>query len=193
MTNAIEQYPVRFTIENKDARDRLTTLFRLFTSIPIMVLYCVFTKLTSIIVFPVLLMVLFQKKYPKWWFDFNLSLSQFSARVMSYFFFLVDEYPSTDQEQRVHLNFDYPDVEKQLNPFLPIIKWFLAIPHYVVLAFLAIVSIVLMVFSWFSILFTGKYPQSFFDFQVGLMRWILRVEAYAFLLITDQYPPFSLK
>ncbi len=187
-----EIYPVRFSIENKPSRDRLSTLFRVFVSIPIIVVYFIFTKLSNLIIFPVFLMIVFQRKYPKWWFDFNLSLSQFSARVMSYFCFLVDEYPSTDQEQSVHLSFEYPNVDTQLHQFLPLIKWLLALPHYIVLALLMVIGLFVSTLSWFSVLFTGHYPERFFNYQVGVCRWCLRVEAYAFLLITDEYPPFSL-
>lgn len=139
-----------------------------------------------------LVMILFRQKYPRWWFDWTLALSKFSARVGSYFGLLRDEYPSTDEEQAVHLDFQYPDVKKDLNRWLPLVKWFLAIPHYVVLFFLAIGVLVVCIIAWFAILFTGKYPRSMFDFVVGFGRWGWRVEAYSILLITDKYPPFSL-
>jgi hypothetical protein len=89
-------------------------------------------------------------------------------------------------------DFPYPDAT-QLNRWLPLVKWFLAIPHYIILWFLSIGAIVCVIIAWFAIVFTGRYPRSLFDYVVGVNRWALRVSAYAFLLITDQYPPFSLE
>ena len=146
----------------------------------------------GLLVFGPLLMILFRHKYPRWWFDWNLALFRFTVRVESYLLLLRDEYPSTDEEQAVHLEIAYPDVEADLNRWLPLVKWFLAIPHYIVLIFLIIVSLVLVIFAWFAILFTGRYPRIFFDYVVGTMRWATRVEAYAFMLATDRYPPFRL-
>ncbi|MFC1991988.1 DUF4389 domain-containing protein [Chloroflexota bacterium] len=146
----------------------------------------------GIVVLPLVLMLLFRKKYPKWWFDWNLALTKFSNRVCAYMALLRDEYPSTDEEQAVHIEIPYPDAEQDLQRGMPLIKWFLSIPHYIVLCFLGIAAIVSIVIAWFVILFTGRYPQGLFDFVVGVMRWSLRVEVYAFLLTTDRYPPFSL-
>jgi hypothetical protein len=139
-----------------------------------------------------LLMILFRQKYPRWWFDFNLQLARFSTRVESYLALMSDRYPSTDEEQSVHLDLDYPNVKRDLNRWMPLVKWFLAIPHYVVLLFLGIAAGVAVIIAWFAILFTGRYPRSLFDFVEGVLRWGLRVEAYAMLLVTDRYPPFSL-
>ena len=141
---------------------------------------------------PVVLMLLFRKKYPKWWFDWSLALTKFSTRVSAYFALLRDEYPSTDEDQAVHIEILYPNAETELQRGMPLVKWLLAIPHYIILIFLGIASIVCVIIAWFAILFTGRYPQGLFDFVVGVMRWSLRVEAYAFLLTTDRYPPFSL-
>jgi hypothetical protein len=140
-----------------------------------------------------LFMILFRQKYPRWWFDWNIALVKFSTRVGAYIGLLTDVYPSTDEEQSVHIEIPYPDVPKELSRGLPLVKWFLAIPHYIVLACLAIGAIVCIVIAWFAILFTGRYPRGLFDFVVGVSRWGLRVAAYAFLLTTDQYPPFSLE
>ncbi len=137
-------------------------------------------------------MILFRQRYPRWWFDFARELTRFSARIGAYVLLLTDEYPSTTEEQRVHLDIDYPDAERDLNRWLPLVKWFLAIPHYIVLFFLSIGAFVVVVIAWFAILFTGHYPRGMFDFVVGVGRWALRVNAYAFLLVTDNYPPFSL-
>ncbi len=142
--------------------------------------------------FAPLLMILFRQKYPRWWFDWNLALSRFSNRVFSYLFLLRDEYPSTDEEQAVHLDFPYPDVPNDLNRWLPLVKWFLAIPHYIVLVVLWVIAIFAVTIAWFSILFTGTYPQSMFHFVVGVMRWSNWVGAYALIMVTDVYPPFRL-
>ena len=140
---------------------------------------------------PALLMIVFRQKYPRWWFDWNLNLMRFSNRVTVYLALLDDHYPSTDEEQAVHLDFPYPDAH-QLNRWLPLIKWFLALPHYFVLIFLGVGACVAVIIAWFAILFTGRYPQNLFRFVVGVLRWSNRVSAYAFLLVTDQYPPFQL-
>jgi hypothetical protein len=112
--------------------------------------------------------------------------------VFVYLFLMDDRYPSTDEEQGVHIDIDYPDAQQDLNRWLPLVKWFLAIPHYVVLFFLLIAAFVVVILSWFAILFTGRYPRGMFDFVEGVFRWGARVEGYAFLLVTDLYPPFSL-
>ena len=202
-------YSLSLTIDYPD-RDlnRLTTFFRIFTLIPISVI-AIFLGTSEIsgggkewdfyvgggggiVVIPIVLMILFRQKYPKWWFNWNLELTKFSTRVFAYFALLRDEYPSTDEEQSVHLDIVYPDAKEDLNRWLPLVKWLLAIPHYFVLIFLSIVSMVLIIIAWFAILFTGRYPKEMFDFVVGVERWSLRVGAYAFLLVTDKYPPFRL-
>jgi hypothetical protein len=202
-------YPVTLAIDYPDrALNRLTTFFRIFTVIPIAIILSLVSggiwdlstpsgwtwlyATGGILVLPVLLMILFRQKYPKWWFDWNLALTKFSTRVVAYVDLLTDVYPSTDEEQSVHIEIPYPDVPKDLNRWLPLVKWFLAIPHYFVLAFLVIAAIVCVVIAWFAILFTGRYPRGLFDFVVGVYRWSLRVAAYAFLLTTDRYPLFSL-
>jgi hypothetical protein len=138
-------------------------------------------------------MILFRQRYPRWWFAYSLELTRFNTRVGAYLALLTDRYPSTEDEQAVHLELDYPNVTQDLNRWLPIFKWLLAIPHYIVLFFVYIGVVVAVVIAWFAILFTGRYPRSLFDFVVGAMRWTLRVNAYAFLLLTDTYPPFSLR
>jgi len=141
----------------------------------------------------VALMILVRQRYPRWWFDFLRELTRFGARVCSYAFLLTDKYPSTVDTQSVHLEVDYPEVETDLQRWMPLVKWFLAIPHFIVLAILSVASIFAVIFAWFAILVTGKYPKDLFDFNVGVMRWWLRVNAYACLLVTDEYPPFSLR
>ena len=143
--------------------------------------------------FVTLLMILFRKRYPRWWFDFNLALHRFITRVLAYLFLLTDKYPSTEDEQNVHLDLKYPDAQTELMRGMPLVKWLLAIPHYIVLFFLWIAAYVVIVLSWFAIIFTGRYPKAFFEFVVGVMRWSWRVQSYAFILATDKYPPFSLR
>ncbi len=142
---------------------------------------------------PTLLMILFRQKYPRWWFDWNLELSRFTTRVWIYMSLMRDEYPSTDEQQAVHLDLDYPDAARDLNRWLPLVKWLLAIPHYIVLAVLSVAAFICVVIAWFAIIFTGRYPRGLFDFVLGVNRWGLRVSAYMWLLITDKYPPFSLR
>ena len=201
--------PLRFSVDYPE-RDlnRLTTFFRLFVAIPILIVLSTVAggawqwsydngktaaaAAGGLLFFGPLLMILFRQKYPRWWFDFNLQLTRFSTRVSSYLALMSDRYPSTDEEQSVHLDLDDPNVKRDLNRWLPLVKWLLAIPHYIVLFFLSIASIFAVVIAWFAILFTGRYPRSLFDFVEGVMRWGLRVEAYAMLLVTDRYPPFRL-
>ncbi|MCY3665886.1 MAG: DUF4389 domain-containing protein [Gemmatimonadetes bacterium] len=219
MNAPADSYPLRFDVDYPDRPlNRLTTFFRLFTVIPILiVLACIDASFTmqyfsdsffewaqvkgwnrgvysglGVLFVPALLMLLFRRKYPRWWFDWNLELLRFSSRISAYLGLLRDEYPSTDEEQAVHLDIDYPDAQQDLNRWLPLIKWFLAIPHYIVLTLLGVVVLLCLIGAWFAILFTGHYPRALFDLVVGFNRWWLRVIAYAFILVTDQYPPFRL-
>jgi hypothetical protein len=140
----------------------------------------------------VLLMILFRRKYPRWWFEWNLELMRFTSRLTIYLALMDDRYPSTDERQSVMLDFPYPDAERELSRGLPIVKWLLAIPHYVVLFFLYIASIFVVVAAWFAILFTGRFPRGLFDYLAGVERWTNRVIGYAIVLVTDRYPPFRL-
>jgi hypothetical protein len=205
-------YPARLEVDYTDEHDRVSTLFRLILVIPIAIIYGALTAGATTTVYEeggdtvtqtgggivaglfmaTLLMILFRQRYPRWWFDFARELTRFGTRVGAYTVLLTDEYPSTVEEQKVHLEIDYPDAERDLNRWLPLVKWFLAIPHYVLLFFLFIAAFVVVVIAWFAILFTGRYPRGLFDFVVGVGRWALRVNAYAVLLVTDRYPPFSL-
>ena len=201
-------YPVQFDIDFPDRPlNRLTTAFRIFVAIPILIVIGALSGGSShttssqtstyiaggggLLFLPPLLMILFRQKYPRWWFDWNLNLLRFTNRVTAYLALLDDHYPSTDEEQAAHLDFPYPDAH-QMNRWLPLVKWLLAVPHYIVLFFLAIGAVVVVIIAWFAILFTGRYPRSLFDFVVGVLRWGNRVTAYAFVLVTDHYPPFSL-
>lgn len=206
-------YAARFDIDYPEKLDRLTSFFRLIWGIPILLIigllsgsgssrtidqagYVAETSGGGIaggLFLATVLMIVFRQKYPRWWFDFVLELGRFSARVGTYMLLMSDKYPSTDQAQSVHLDIDYPDAANDLNRWLPLVKWFLAIPHYVVLAVLFVAVFFVTIIAWFSILFTGTYPRGMFDFVEGTIRWATRVWAYAWLLVTDEYPPFSLK
>jgi hypothetical protein len=202
------RYPVQFAVDYPD-RDlnRLTTAFRIIVAIPILIVLGALggengsyagdqwhwgATTAGVLFFPPLVMILFRQKYPRWWFDWNLELLRFQNRVCAYLALLDDRYPSTDEHQSVQLDFPYPDAERDLNRWLPLVKWLLAIPHFIVLFFLWIATLVVVILAWFAILFTGRYPRGLFEFVVGVLRWGNRVGAYAFTLVTDEYPPFRM-
>ena len=186
-------YPVQFGVDYPEAeRNRLTVAFRVVLAIPALIVLWVINATRALLFLPPLLLILFRNKYPRWWFDWNLQLLRFENRVVAYLLLLRDEYPSTDEEQSVHLDIGYPDVASELNRGLPLVKWLLAIPHYVVLAVLGIAVTVTVVVGWFIVLFTGRLPRGLFDFTVGVLRWSNRVTGYACILVTDVYPPFRL-
>ena len=211
-------YAARLDVDYPEKLDRVTTAFRIFWIIPIAIVLSVLsataTSTTTVVTASgevlaqfsrsgggivgalfgaTLLMILFRQRYPRWWFDFALQFHRFSARVGTYGALLTDRYPSTVEEQSVHLDLDYPDAQRDLNRFLPLVKWLLVIPHFIVLFFLFIGAFFAVIIAWFAILFTGRYPRGLFDYVVGVGRWALRVSAYATLLVTDRYPPFSLR
>jgi len=215
-----QDYAARLEIEYPEQLDRLTTLLRIIWIIPVGIILGLITGTGETVTNTVFLneagevinttketvggmlaglstatalMIIFRQLYPRWWFDFSRELTRFGARVGAYAALLTDQYPSTIDEQSVHLEIDYPNVETDLNRWMPLIKWLLAIPHYIALAVLSIGAVFAVIFSWFAILVTGQYPRTLFDFVVGVSRWWLRVSAYTTLLVTDQYPPFSLR
>jgi hypothetical protein len=214
------EYAARLEIDYPQQLDRLTTFFRPIWIIPIAIILGLISGaghtatitvvlneagevvrrtrdtaggLASGLAVATALMIIVRQRYPRWWFDFSRELTRFGYRVGAYLVLLTSQYPSTVEEQAVHLDIDYPDVTHDLNRWMPLVKWLLVIPHYIVLAFLAIGAFFAVVIAWFAILVTGHYPRSLFDFVVGVGRWGLRVNAYAFLLVTDRYPPFSLR
>jgi hypothetical protein len=213
------KYAARLEIDYPEKLDRFTTFFRLIWIIPIAIILSLISGAGETVTNTTILneagkvvsrtsetagglamglsaatglMIIFRQRYPRWWFDFSRELARFEARVGAYMLLLTDQYPSTVEEQSVHLEIDYPDVEKDLNRWMPIVKWLLAIPHYIVLAFLAVGVIFAVIIAWFAILVTEEYPRALFDYVVGVARWGVRVGAYTSLLVTDEYPPFSL-
>jgi hypothetical protein len=211
-TSSQPSYPVQFDVDYPD-RDlnRLSTAFRIFAAIPILILSWFLTgsgtanwgwgghdtrtvafSTAGVVVLPIVLMLVFRQKYPRWWFDWNLELLRFLNRIGVYLALLDDRYPSTDERQSLMLEMPYPDAANDLSRWLPIVKWILAIPHYIVLFFLSIAAFFVVIFAWFAILFTGRYPRGLFDFVVGVSRWYNRVVGYAFVLVADEYPPFRL-
>ena len=208
---AVSDYPVVLSVDYPDRPlNRVSTGFRIFAAIPILILsasvaggYGTFAHgggrwaagvgaVGGLLFIPPLLMILFRKKYPRWWFDWNLQLLRFTNRIGVYLLLMDDRYPSTDEQQSLHLDFPYPDAEVDLDRGMPLVKWLLAIPHYIVLFFLHIGLFFALIFAWFAILFTGRYPRPVFDFAEGLLRWDVRVTGYAYILVTDKYPPFRL-
>ena len=212
MITTTPTYPVQFAVDYPDRElDRLTAFFRLIVVVPILLVAGAIAGgfgqagtagmpggggwlfVPPLLFLPPLLLILFRQKYPRWWFDWNLELSRFASRIVAYLALLDDRYPSTDEQQSVHLDFAYPDAREALNRWLPLVKWLLAIPHYIVLAFLDIAAVVVVIVAWVAILVTGRYPRSLFDFVVGVLRWHNRVAGYALVLVTDEYPPFRLR
>jgi len=208
---AAKPYAVQLSVEYPDRElDRLTTAFRLIVAIPIVIVAsavgghagawgggarhsgAISVGAGGVLFLAPLLLIVFRQKYPRWWFDWNLELLRFSNRVGVYLALMDDHYPSTDEHQSVTLDFPYPNAKEGLNRWLPLVKWLLAIPHYIALVFLWLAAIVAVIGAWFAILFTGRYPRGLFDFVLGVFRWTNRVVGYAFVLVTDEYPPFRL-
>jgi len=210
-TSTTPDYPVQFEIAYPDGPlNRLTTAFRIFVAIPILILISTLGAhegaygggaghgaqiaggTAGLLALGPALMIIFRQKYPRWWFDWNLEFLRFSNRVGVFLALMTDKYPSTDEQQSLALDFPYPDAKEGLNRWLPIVKWLLAIPHYIVLFFLWIGAFFAVVFAWFAILFTGSYPRGLFDYVQGVFRWTNRVVGYSLILVTDEYPPFRL-
>ena len=187
----MKQYPVNLKIKYSEKSNKLTALFRLVLIIPIILTLALIAPAEAFSI-AIALMILFREKYPKWWFDWNIGITKFIYRIAAYGLLMRDEYPSTEDEKAVQVDIPYPDTKKDLNRLMPLVKWFLAIPHFIALVFMFIAVVFCTIFAWFAILFTGRYPRGIFDFVEGFLRWSLRVNAYAFLLTTDQYPPFKL-
>jgi len=200
-------YPVDLDVRYPDQpRNRATAFFRLILAVPVLILLGMLTQQTStdlsaanaaslaggFVFLPTLLLLLFRHRYPRWWFDFNVQLLAFLNRVSMYLLLLRDEYPSTEDRQALDLRVPYPDAKTELSRGLPLVKWLLAVPHYIVLGVLSIGVLVAVIIAWFAILFSGRCPRGIHDFIVGYLRWTARVYCYAILLTTDRYPPFRL-
>ncbi len=212
VTATATPYPARLEIDYPEELDRISTIFRLIYVIPIAIVLAALSASGTVtftneagervtetaggiaagLAVATAMLIVVRQRYPRWWFDFAVEFTRFSARVGAYMALVTDQYPSTVEEQAVHLEVDYPDVEQDLNRWMPIVKWLLAIPHVLVLAVLSVVAVLAIIVAWFAIIVTGRYPRVLFDYVVGVARWWLRVEAYAALLVTDRYPPFSL-
>lgn len=201
-------YPLEFDVAYPDRPlNRLTSALRLLTAVPVLVLLTLIGGITvaaaggdagtvvatgsGVLVLPPLLMIVFRGKYPRWWFDFNVELLRLQHRVGVYLALMDDRYPSMDERQSVRLEVAYPDASR-LHRGLPLVKWLLAVPHYLALLVLYAGALVAIVAAWFAILVTGRFPRPLFDYLVGVGRWTTRVIAYAFILTTDEYPPFRL-
>src|SRR6476660_807883 len=179
-TTSDPPFPAWLEVEYPDRDlDRLSTLFRPIAFIPIAILLGLLSVPATlgrpheaaesgraivlvygsggILMLPTALMLLFRRKYPRWWFDWNLQLTRSSTRCLASLPLLRDEYPSTDEEQAVRLELEYPDA-LGLNRWLPLVKWLLALPHYLALCFLGIGAVLCVVGAWFAILLTGRYP-----------------------------------
>lgn len=208
LTVTSASYPVQFAVDYPDrSLNRMTSAFRILAAMPVLAVLVVVSGsgfawsrggqdaiagAGGLLFFGPLLMIVFRRKYPRWWFDWNLELQRFTSRVVVYLALMDDRYPSTDEQQAVHLDYIYPDAAHDLNRWMPIVKWFLAIPHFIALFFLWFAALAVVVSAWFAILFTGRFPRRMFHFLEGVMRWDQRVIAYALVLTTDRYPPFSL-
>jgi hypothetical protein len=194
-SSASPLYAVRLEIDYPDRkRNRVTSAFRALTALPIMLVVCLigWGRSSGLLTLPLALMLVFRRRYPRWWYDWHLQLARFETRAIGYVLLLDDQYPSSEDEQGVHLDIDYPDAEQGLNRWLPLVKWLLAIPHFVILVLLMIGVVFASIAAWFAILFTGRHPRRLFNYVVGVLRWQSRVTGYAFTLVTDQYPPFRL-
>ena len=198
MSNQIET-EITVQLEN---RDRTSVALRIFLVVPIAIFVSAFTAwsgsseastfLSGLLFLPVVLALVFRGIYPSYVLAFNRSLLALSTRVTAYILLLNDNYPSIEESEDVKITF--PDVEggAKLNRYLPLVKWLLAIPLYLVGLIYVIYGLAVLVFTWFTILFTGKMPAFSADVLLGITQYWNRVYGYAFLLVTDEYPSFSL-
>mmetsp|Transcript_12298 Transcript_12298/g.29571 ORF Transcript_12298/g.29571 Transcript_12298/m.29571 type:complete len:269 (-) Transcript_12298:213-1019(-) len=187
-------YPARLEVDyREDDVSRIEVLLRIFKIIPVL-LFSAFVG--STLYLSTLIMVMFQLKYPRWWFDFRLEYKRYSTRIGTFVALMTDKYPSTTDEQIVHLDIDYPgqDVSQSMNRWGPLYKIILSVPHFFICFALKIGYLLALVVVWIYLLVAGgKYPKFIFDYIVSYWRWSLRYDAYTFLLVTDEYPPFSMK
>lgn len=186
-------YAARLDVNYPGRSNRLTVLIRLILAIPVIIIVGLIngTRIMQLVWLLVVLALLIVKRYPEILWTVQSWFAVFSTRTTLYIDLLADGYPWND-DPTVRIELDEPD-GSQLSRFLPLIKWLLALPHYIVLALLGIVAFVCIVLAWLAILITGSYPAPLFNFVLGVNRWGFRVNAYVFVLNTDRYPPFSLK
>ena len=191
-------YPAQVELHADGHITRWRPLIQWLLAVPQLMVAEVLSSLRGVLTLISLFTVLFTKEIPRPLFDVIAMTYRYEWRAMSYALFLHEDYPPFDfrpasaddgAERHTTLSLAYPG---QLNRWAPLYKWFLAIPHYVILAVLSIGALFAVVAAWFSILFTGRYPRTLFNYVVGVMRWSNRVSAYAFVLATDKYPPFRL-
>ncbi len=186
------EYPLRYDVEYPEQLSRWLIFVKWLLAIPHLLILYALLGVAGVIQFIAFFAILFTTRYPRSLFDFVVNVYRWQANLYAYVGLMRDEYPPFSWEPgqySVTYEIDYPD---QLNRWLPLVKWLLAIPHYLVLAVLSLVAIVFWVIAFFAILFTGGFPRGMFDFIVGVLRWSARVNAYVFFM-RDEYPPFSLK
>jgi hypothetical protein len=198
MSNQIETV-MNVQLEN---RDRKSVALRIFLVIPIAIFVSAFTAwsgsseasafLSGLLFLPVLLALVFRGIYPSYALAFNKSLLALSTRVTAYILVLHDNYPSIEESDDVTITFPEIDGGAKLHRYLPLVKWLLALPLYIVGFVYVLYSLAVLVFTWFTILFTGKMPAASAEVLVGITQYWNRVYGYAFLLVTDEYPSFSL-
>ena len=184
-------------------RNRLTAFFRLIIVLPVAIYSSAFAidsmstdtwgySLGGLIVLPTFLALVFRGIYPSYALAFNHALISLETRVNAYALLLTDDYPSIEENDIVKITLPEVGNGSQLSRVMPLVKWFLAIPLYVMGIIYLVYGIFLTLFAWFSILFTGKYPVWSADAMVGILAFYNRVYGYAFILVTDEYPSFSL-
>ena len=188
------EYPVRFDVEYPERLSRWKIFVKWLLAIPHLIIVYLLQIVASVMVFIAFFAILFTKKWPRGMFDFMVQIQRWTANMAAYALLLLrDEYPpfSGDAgEYPVTLEVDY---DANLSRWQIFLKWLFVIPHLVVLLFVLLAAYVVVFIAFFAILFTGRYPRGMFDFVVGAGRWVMRVNAYAQWLMTDRYPPFSLR
>ena len=183
-----------------DNRDKNTALFRVFLAFPVLIFLSSFSEFADnlpgviggFLVLPVVLSLLFRNVYPSYVLAFNKALLELSNRINAYLLLLTDEYPSIEANQKVRLI--YPEIEggKKLTPWMPLVKWFLAIPLFLLGLIYAIYALALTLVAWFTVISQGHYPEEKAEEVIKVIAYWNRLYGYALLLVTDEYPSFSL-
>ena len=183
-----------------DNRDKKTALFRFFLAVPVLIFLSSFSEFADdlpgviggLLVLPVVLSMLFRNIYPSYVLSFNKALLELSNRVNAYLLVLTDQYPSIEANQKVRLIYPEIDGGKKLSPWMPLVKWFLAIPLFLLGIIYAIYAFALTLISWFSVITKGFYPEDKAEEVIKVIAYWNRLYGYALLLVTDEYPSFSL-